>query len=102
MAFSLCTSAVFAVDDDYLSELEEEASNLKSPGQNTAPENNKLKSQQDRFEHLLKFERPSTYHFYTKLSVGEKKKVITTFSKEKKLSVASKQIFDLYFEHKKQ
>lgn len=94
-------SPVIAADDDYLSALEQEANNLSQTQKTAKPADKETKSQQARFEHLLKFERPSTYHFYTQLSVGEKKKVITTFKENKKLSVASKQIFDLYFEHKK-
>jgi hypothetical protein len=49
------------------------------------------------FEKLLKFEIPATYNFYEKLSSRDQDKVVKTYNQEKKMSVARKLIFDLYF-----
>ena len=90
-----------AVDDDYLKALESEADDTGSltikPGNNpnAASSNSKAK---ENFEKLLEFELPSTYKFYTKLNPNDQNKVVRHYSKEKKMSAASKLIFDLYFE----
>ena len=108
--FAGCPAA--AVDDDYLKALESEAddtgSMAKKPlnsspttanpaGANSGVNNNEKES----FEKLLEFELPSTYKFYTKLNAQDQAKVITHYNQEKKMSAASKIIFDLYFQRNK-
>ncbi|WP_455205309.1 hypothetical protein [Kaarinaea lacus] len=104
-----------AADDAYLDILEQEAessarlSNNPSTSQKRrstskpkpAAANSINKDEQIKFEQLLQFELPSTYRFYTKLSLEEQGKVVNVFVKDKKLSSASKLIFDLYFDHNK-
>ena len=68
---------------------------IKSTQTNNTSKQDELK----RFEQLLKFERPSTYHFYTRLDLKEKKLVLKDYNENKKISTASKLIFDLYFKH---
>jgi hypothetical protein len=112
---SLVVCALFAAvpaiaaDDDYLKALESEADDTGSLTQNPAnnPQNAAPPSQgvknsvKENFEKLLEFELPSTYKFYTKLTPADQNKVVRHYNKEKKLSAASKLIFDLYFESNK-
>jgi hypothetical protein len=101
------TIPAFAADDDYLKALESEADDTGSLTQN--PPNNPQnaasqgvkKSAKENFEKLLEFELPSTYKFYTKLTQADQYKVVKHYNKEKKMSAASKLIFDLYFESNK-
>ena len=95
-----------AVDDDYLKALESEADDTGSlttnPVNNPNPGNSNSNSKaKENFEKLLEFELPSTYKFYTKLNANDQNKVVNHYSKEKKMSAASKLIFDLYFESNK-
>ena len=108
-------SLSFAEEDDYLLELQSEAENTsnldrnkKSKNRNKTQSKNSKKPKQntttaepnlDQFEQLLKFERPSTYRFYTRLELSEKKRVVKEYKSSKKISTASKLIFDLYFKH---
>ncbi len=96
-----------AADDDYLKALESEAddtgslttkqtNNSQAASSNSG--NNKAK---ENFEKLLEFELPSTYKFYKKLNPNDQSKVVRLYGKEKKMSSASKLIFDLYFESNK-
>ena len=96
-----------AADDDYLKALESEADDTGSL--NTKPTNNPTPAKsggvknndRENFEKLLEFELPSTYKFYTKLNAENQAKVIKRYNREKKMSAASKMIFDLYFQHNK-
>jgi len=121
--FSFPTQIV-AEDDAYLRELEAEANTLenlsdkqpqtssksttktkKSRNQSkksTAKKGNLAKTQAklDKFEQLLQFERPSTYRFYKRLDLSEKERVVHNYNNHKKISEASKLIFDLYFKRK--
>ena len=98
---------VSAVDDDYLNALESEADDTGSMTQNPTnnPQNansSAVKSSlKENFEKLLEFELPSTYKFYKKLAPDDQNKVVKLYDKEKKMSAASKLIFDLYFESNK-
>lgn len=91
----------YSADDDYLKQLESEAQNSAKFNTNNANKPEKGRSHIKEFEHLLKFERPSTYEFYQKLGQPSKQKVVETYYKEQSLSIASKKIFDLYFEQNK-
>jgi len=115
---------IMAEDDAYLRELEAEAKELenlsdKQPdsgnkstaktkksrtrsNKNTSKRSNSAKAQAqlEKFEQLLQFERPSTYRFYSRLDLSEKKQVVKNYSKTKKISESSKLIFDLYFKRK--
>ena len=91
----------YAADDAYLKQLEAEAQNSAKLNSAKAKKSDKDRSRTKEFEHLLKFERPSTYEFYIKLKVPSREKVVESFYKEQNLSVASKKIFDLYFEQNK-
>lgn len=90
--------------DAYLDALEAEASNTgkldKNPKKNvkSSSKKNDIKI---KFEKLLEFELPSTYKFYTKLSPQNQDKVVKIYMQEKKMSTASKAIFDMYFESNK-
>ncbi|KPJ94530.1 MAG: hypothetical protein AMJ53_05065 [Gammaproteobacteria bacterium SG8_11] len=98
---------VFAAEEDYLKALESEADNTSSLNQKqsnnpTAAKSGGVKnSVKEDFEKLLEFELPSTYKFYTKLKTDDQIKVVKLYSREKKMSAASKLIFDLYFENNK-
>lgn len=103
----LAVAPAMAVDDDYLKALESEADDTGSvttnsannpQGSNSNSKNNKAK---ENFEKLLEFELPSTYKFYTKLNPNDQGKVVRLYGKEKKMSAASKLIFDLYFKNNK-
>lgn len=100
---------VYADDaEDYLKELEVEA--VKSATVSKKPKSDKSKKSGKgnsintekikQFEQLLQFERPSTYRFFSRLTMDEKQSVVKDYSKHKKLSRTSKKIFDLYFGHK--
>jgi len=105
-------TATAADDDAYLDMLEQEAessaqlSNNPTTSQKRRPTgkpkpataNPVNKDAQIKFEQLLQFELPSTYRFYTKLSLDDQDKVVKVFIKDNKLSSASKLIFDLYFD----
>jgi hypothetical protein len=107
--FVLLNNTSLAADDDYLEALEAEAErtgNLDDSGgvgTNTTTKTTTTKtkqvnqSTQKKFEQLLQFELPATYKFYNKLSEKNKALVVKTYTKDKKLSAASKKIFDLYF-----
>ena len=83
--------------DSYLDELEKEA--VRSSKIIKKPKISKTKLEKlEQFTEMLKFERPATYKFFTKLSLEKKNQVLKTYSEDKKLSAASKKIFDLYFE----
>jgi hypothetical protein len=105
---SLAAVPTMAVDDDYLKALESEADDTgtlttkqnTNPGKSANPGGVK-NSTKKNFEQLLEFELPSTYKFYTKLNAEDQAKVIKRYNKEKKLSAASKIIFDLYFARNK-
>lgn len=100
--------SAIAAEDDYLKALESEADNTGSlitkkqttvsPAVNSSRVTSAAK---ENFEKLLEFELPSTYKFYTKLNPKDQIKVVTRYDQEKKLSAASKLIFDLYFENNK-
>lgn len=104
---SLAAVPTMAVDDDYLKALESEADNTgaMSTKQNAKPGNKANSgvktSAKKNFEQLLEFELPSTFKFYTKLNAEDQAKVLKRYNKDKKLSAASKIIFDLYFERNK-
>jgi hypothetical protein len=107
---SLAAVPTMAVDDDYLKALESEADNTGSlttkqtsnPGPGKSANSGGVKnSAKKNFEQRLEFELPSTYKFYTKLNAEDQAKVIKRYNKEKKMSAASKIIFDLYFERNK-
>jgi len=96
-----------AVDDDYLKALESEADDTGTVNQNPTrnsqsgtTKSGKNNAKED-FEKLLEFELPSTYKFYTKLNPTDQNKVVRHYNQEKKMSSASKLIFDLYFESNK-
>ena len=100
-------SLAFAAQDenDYLKALESEAADtgtlpepLNTQSAKTRSGNNPAKA---NFEKLLKFELPATYKFYTKLASGDQDKVLEIYNQEKKMSAASKLIFDLYFDSTK-
>ena len=96
-----------AAEDDYLRALESEADNTssltkKQSNNPTAAKSSAAKSNgKENFEKLLEFELPSTYKFYTKLNPDDQIKVIKRYDQEKKMSAASKLIFDLYFQTNK-
>ena len=71
---------------------------IKKPSQSQT-KNVSIQDQLKSFEQLLKFERPSTYRFYKRLDLNEKKLVLKDYNESKKISTASKLIFDLYFKH---
>jgi hypothetical protein len=109
--FIVCKSfaalPAIAADDDYLKALESEADDTGSltTQQNNNPNpgksNGVTNSAKEKFEKLLEFELPSTYKFYSKLNAEDQSKVIKRYNKEKKMSAASKLIFDLYFDRNK-
>jgi len=102
---------IMAEDDAYLRELEAEAKKLenlsdqqsgsgsnstaktkksrKQSKKNTAKKSNSAKAQAqlEKFEQLLQFERPSTYRFYKRLDLSEKKQVIKNYNKTKKICI---------------
>ena len=95
---------------DYLDELNAEATdtgNLIKQGKQNKNSPSEVNSSdvksdiKEEFEKLLEFELPSTYKFYIKLPPQDQNKVIQTYSQNKKMSSASKMIFDLYFESNK-
>jgi hypothetical protein len=109
---ALFTVPAIAADDDYLKALESEADDTGSLTQKptntqnaTSPSSQDVKgvknSAKENFEKLLEFELPSTYKFYTKLTPVDQNKVVRHYNQEKKMSTASKLIFDLYFESNK-
>jgi len=104
---------IMASDDAYLRELEAEAKkteSLNSKQSKTHPPATKKLSQNkhptkkqaglEKFEQLLKFERPSTYRFYKRLKQDEKLQVRNKYNKHKDIRETSKLIFHLYFRHK--
>lgn len=97
------TPAIAQNGDDYLKALNSEADNTSAlssqpnaqPTETPTPiEKNPLK---DAFEKLLELELPATYKFYAKLNTKDQNKVVQTYAQAKKMSAASKLIFDLYF-----
>ena len=104
LIFILATpTQTLAQDDDYLKALEEEASasaKVKTKPQTKASKKNL--AFQERFEKILENERPATYRFYVKLSADAKSSVLKVYTKSKKISTASKKVFDLYFKQMKQ
>lgn len=103
---------VYADDaEDYLKELEVEA--VKSATVSKEPQSGKSKKSGkgkdnsintgkiEQFEQqLLLLGRPSTYRFFSKLTMDERQSIVEDYSKHKKLSRASRKIFDLYFSRK--
>ena len=89
----------WAVDEAaYLNELDAEAessAHLRDKQPAAAPA--KTKNPQTEFEAQLKAERPNTFKFYMKLSVGDKAAVLKTYSEEGKLPPAARKVLDLYF-----
>ncbi len=113
LALTMPSQAFSQVDDEYLKELDAEAkSSVGVSKKSTQPaasttatgtSESASKSEQDdiaNFEKLLQFERPSTYHFFTRLTQSEKLNVIKDYNSHKKLIRSSTLIFDLYFKHK--
>ena len=98
-----------AADDDYLKALESEADDTGSlttdstgdPQSGATSNNGANNKDKENFEQHLEFELPSTYKFYKKLNPNDQNKVVKHYSKDKKMSAASKLIFDLYFESNK-
>ncbi|MDH5326723.1 MAG: hypothetical protein OEZ68_10095 [Gammaproteobacteria bacterium] len=99
LAFTLLLSLPFSSQaDNYLDELEKEAQRSATKSNAKLPPVKAEKLQE--FTQLLKFERPATYKFFRKLSLENKSQVLATYGEDKKLSAASKKIFDLYFGQK--
>lgn len=104
LIFTLIVAPAVHAADDYLDALEAEAGDTgrlnKNPKKNvkSGGAKNDIKA---KFEKLLEFELPSTYKFYIKLSPQDQDKVVKIYMQEKKMSTASKAIFDMYFESNK-
>lgn len=98
---------VSAAQDDYLKALESEARSTGSltkkqnRAANTAKPSGASSKLKTDFEQLLEFELPSTFKFYSKLNSTDQIKVVQLYTQEKKMSAASKLIFDLYFDSHK-
>lgn len=86
--------------DSYLNELEQEAENSARVSNSKVKISKEKQERLEKFSELLKFERPATFKFFKKLSLEKKSKVLTVYGPDKKLSAASKKIFDLYFDQK--
>lgn len=86
--------------DSYLEELEQEAKKSAKVSSKKTKLSKTNQDKMERFSQLLQFERPATFKFFKKLSLEKKTKVLDTYGTEKRLSAASKKIFDLYFEQK--
>jgi len=112
---------IMANDDAYLRELEAEANKTErlntkqskthpltkknvptTPSPNNPPTSSstKVQAELEKFGQLLKFERPSTYRFFKRLKMSEKKQVLNDYNQHKKIRESSKLIFHLYFRHK--
>ena len=100
----------FAVDDAYLKALEVEAEKSAQVGDSTGNVNgaNKANSgikinqkEMMQFETELKSTRPATYRFYQKLDEQDQTAVFVIYREDKKMTRASKTVFDLYFEKNK-
>jgi hypothetical protein len=90
-------------ENDYLKELNSEADELSTFNNGTSPkdENPSIEiSPTDRvaFETRLKKELRNTFTIYLKLNEEQKKQVVESYvASGRKLPVASRQIFNLYF-----
>ena len=106
VAMTMPQQALSQEDDAYLQELDAEAKRSanvtknkpqsKNSGSST-PSSKSEQNQIENFEKLLRFERPSTHRFFTRLTQDEKLQVIKDYDTHKKLTHSSKVIFDLYF-----
>ena len=88
--------------DDYLNELEVEAqrsANVRKTDKDKPTDDPALKKY-ETFSKILKFERPMTFRFFLKLDKQQQQTIAENFTKHKKISRASKKIFDLYFSKK--
>ncbi|HHJ15685.1 MAG TPA: hypothetical protein ENJ80_03210 [Gammaproteobacteria bacterium] len=90
------SNPALAVDDSYLNQLDTEAADSTTP--NAATERTKIKQQ--KFEYILKAEKPSTYELYSKLSDNHKLEVVEDYAARKRLSRSSGLIAELYFKEK--
>jgi hypothetical protein len=109
------TRTVFAAEDAYLKALEAEAQNLHtadtqpqtpadaSPDAKDAAKAEKAvadtaaNTRKAEFETELKKQLPNTFTIYNRLAPEQKMMVVETwFANEKKMALASKQVFDFY------
>lgn len=106
------SGATAETSDDYLKALEAEAEAISLlPGDAVASEDSspvsnssdeKYLKQKDAFEKELQQTLPNTYTIYRKLSSEKKAIVVETFYfNEMKMPVASRQIFNFYFNDRK-
>ena len=106
--FLITTNAKAQTDDEYLKALEAEAesiaaipsdtSHIEDSSANNNQADEEFRRQKESFENLLQKTLPSTFTIYRKLSPERKAVVVETyFSNEMKLPVASRQIFNFYF-----
>lgn len=95
-------SAMADSSDDYLNELEVEAQRSANVSKLSKSDiaNNPNLEKFDTFTKMLKFERPMTFRFFLKLNKKQQQSIVDNFTKHKKISLASKNIFDLYFNNK--
>jgi hypothetical protein len=96
----------YAEDSSYLDALQSEAEELSNfdqtqPTPNTPAEgaSSEFAAKQVEFENTLQSELRNTYTIYRKLSPQQKALVVEAyFASGKKISVASRQIFNIYFQ----
>ncbi|HEY9052291.1 MAG TPA: hypothetical protein VIQ03_12140 [Gammaproteobacteria bacterium] len=102
------STVIAQTDDAYLKALEAEAeaiaampadaSHIEYSDVHNNQADEKFRKQKESFEQVLQKTLPSTFTIYRKLSAERKAVVVETyFSNEMKLPVASRQIFNFYF-----
>ena len=97
LAAILAASPLAMAADAYLKALEAEAEASATMTEEATAES--ATGPQVEFEQLLAAERPNVFKFYERLTPERKAQVLDFYLKnDKKLSVAGKKIFDLYFE----
>ncbi len=97
MAFAvLGSNPAIAIDNSYLNQLDSEAAD--SATSSDSAERTKLKQQ--KFEQILKSERPSTFKLYSRLNDEHKIEVVEDYAQKKRLSRSGGLIAELYFQEK--
>lgn len=85
-----------AAESDYMSQLDSEA----AVSSDTEVSGAFTQKRREKFEYILKTERPSSFEIYNKLDSDDQEMVVGDYIQKKRLSRSSRLIVDFYFNEK--